>query len=340
MTLFASCSALSSGSGEGFVSFEVLRQTEEEEFMILQPLQEIRVSAIEDLSNQSPVTSHPVVLVGAALDWPAMSSLTLGRLREAFGNVKVPVRETDDEFKTFFAAAPTSHVGARKMMDLRTSIDSIQLKGTPGVRPRYAGNIDFLHDPAVARQMRGLVNECHFPSCFPQQCEEEYRLWIGAAGQRSTIHSDPYHNFNAQIAGRKRVIVFPPNQHEAIYAMFIHSGLWASPIDPLLPDYDTYPKFKKAEGFEYELREGDILYMPRFWWHYFEATTAAVNLNRWVFTERNAFWHQQPEARPYISYTTLLEQSRRKFQLLSPDVQSVRKADFDEFQMELLHLEQ
>ena len=40
-----------------------------------------------------------------------------------------------------------------------------------------------------------------------------------------------------------------------------------SPIDILKPDYDRFPKFKNVPAMNCTIEEGDVLYMPAFWWH-------------------------------------------------------------------------
>lgn len=40
-----------------------------------------------------------------------------------------------------------------------------------------------------------------------------------------------------------------------------------SPVDILKPDYDRFPKFKDARALNCTINEGDVLFMPSFWWH-------------------------------------------------------------------------
>lgn len=307
--------------------------------MGFRPLERIRQTSLGNLSSSLASLAsldHPIVLSGAALTWPAISTLRLTELKAHFGNAKIPIRDTDNELELFFGTG-TSGVEARRMMDLRTYIDIIQrAQETDKPRPPYAGNISILNDPAVAQKLTAILRGCHFPGSFPD-AKEEYRLWIGASGQRSSIHNDPYNNFNAQIYGRKCFIVYPPNQHDLLYPVFFHVGLWASQVDPTTPDLSRFPKFSEAEGFECELTEGDILYLPRFWWHSAYAKTACVNVNRWVSpgSKENSWWHQQEAARPWISYEALLASTRRRFESLPPDMKEFRRAEYTELEADL-----
>ena len=40
-----------------------------------------------------------------------------------------------------------------------------------------------------------------------------------------------------------------------------------SPVDILKPNYDRFPKFKDARALNCTINEGDVLFMPSFWWH-------------------------------------------------------------------------
>jgi Cupin-like domain len=182
-----------------------------------------------------------------------------------------------------------------------------------------------------------MVSSCRFPALSEVCSREEYRLWIGAAGQRSTIHNDPYNNFNAQIAGRKYFLLFPPEEHRKLHARFFHEGMWASPIDPKRPDIVRFPEFADLRAYEHELSEGDILYIPRFWWHYVEGITPCVNVNRWIFSEatKGEWWHQQPSAKENIRFGELVEQISNEFLALPLELQEIRREDFEALRLEL-----
>lgn len=301
--------------------------------MLLKPLE--RVTAREYRANLA--LNQPVIIVGAATDWPVMQTLQFSRIRRSLGTVKVPVRQSDNEFQVFFGDA-SEEVGPRKMMSLAEYLDAIESSDNSARRPPYAGNIAITKDPAVARTLGTLTTDCRFPRLNIEACSIEYRLWIGACGQRSTIHNDPYHNLNTQIVGQKRFIAFAPEQHQKLYPVFFHRAMWASPIDPMSPDLARYPQFEDAHGFEGVLDPGDLLYLPRFWWHCAEALVTCVNINQWVYSGSCCqWWHEQPEARSLIVYKDVLDQQTRKFELLSRELQECFAADFIKLKAELLH---
>jgi len=308
--------------------------------MILAPIERITEREVLALEHQYGSLTAPVIISGAAADWPAMRTLQLGEIRTALGAVKVPVRDTDDEFQFFFDPK-VQEFERRRMLTLAEYVDAIENVDRRSGRPPYLGNIAFLTDPAVSKKLGSLTEYCRFPHFDLERCTLEYRLWIGGRGQRSTIHNDCYHNFNAQIVGRKRFIAFAPDQHSALHPIFFHRGMWVSPVDPNNPDFVRYPQFRDARGVQGELGPGDILYLPRFWWHCAEAITTSVNINQWVYSRGAVqWWHEQPEARPFISFKEILEQQRRKFYALSKELQPLYKDDLLKLTSELMRLDE
>jgi jumonji domain-containing protein 7 len=305
--------------------------------MQLHPVERISADTIHDVARQLASSERPLVIIGGGAV-AAAEHWTVERFRSEFGTLQIPVRKTDDEFKVFFGQ-DMAQGASRPTMTVSDYLQMTQA-AIAGQRPPYAGNISIFHDPLVAGKFERLVTDCQFPEWSLPYTNDEYRLWLGAAGQRSTIHNDSYHNFNAQIIGVKRFVLFAPDQHALLYPDFFHRGMWASPVDPRRPNFDAYPDFAKARGFDCELTAGEVLFIPRFWWHYVEALTFALNVNRWVSPEggQDRFWHQQPEARGFISFTSLIDQAHQRFNALPQERQESLRPDFDALEADLLRL--
>lgn len=307
--------------------------------MRLRELSRIEADAIVDFDAEFASTGQPVIISGAGKDWVATKTWSFGMFAQRFGTLKVPVRASDDEFAEFFSARARPASG-RKMLGLAEYIGELEATTMAGPRPPFAGNLSLLGDPAVSPKLGVLLDDCPFPQWLDRKRTDEYRLWMGAAGQRSTIHNDPYHNFNVQILGRKRFILFAPDQHRFLYPEFFHRGMWSSPVDPADPDRERHPLFANASGFDCALEPGDILFIPRFWWHAATALKASVNVNRWTFAEdaEKAWWHQQPEARSFISYPKLRALVASQFEALDPDVKQYHRPQFEDLTADLARI--
>lgn len=247
----------------------------------LPPLERVHRPSIEHFRSEYLSKSRPVIITGLTDEWQDVSSISPAGLRAAYGDLVGNVRETDDEFEFFFGA----HGGRTRDLTLREYVDLITTR-TSDPRPPYFGNISLSKPPLPA--LAELGDRFRFPPFFPNTTDET-RLWVGAAGQRSTIHNDPYGNFNAQVHGRKAFLLLHPRHHFNLYAQKLHDGLWASPIDPDRPDLGKYPLFNEAEAYDVVLDEGDTLFIPIFWWHQARAITVSVNVNNW-FSAVGGLW--------------------------------------------------
>jgi jumonji domain-containing protein 7 len=295
--------------------------------MKLTSIPRLQPESIRDFDRLTNGLTTPIVVTGnGGAPW------SLHDLENRYGQVELPVRVSDDEHKQFFGG-PADQV-EQKMLTLAEYLRLIEKPDPRGARPPYAGNISLSQSPEVAREVASLLAECQFPDCVPQEWQNEYRFWVGAAGQRSTIHNDAYHNFNAQMIGTKHFVLFAPDQHGALYPQFFHRGMWASPIDLDDPDLDRFPEFAKATGCEVELQEGEILFIPRFWWHRVLARTLAVNVNRWAYANHES-WHQQPEARRFLSIPALLDRVRSDLAKLPQHAPDFQRREFERLYQEI-----
>jgi hypothetical protein len=101
------------------------------------------------------------------------------------------------------------------------------------------------------------------------------RIWIGNATLVAP-HFDLSDNIACVVAGKRRFVLFPPEQVANLYVGPLDhtmAGQPASMVDPRKPDFDRYPRFREAlEAAEVaELEPGDALYIPSPWWHQVEA---------------------------------------------------------------------
>ena len=255
--------------------------------MKITPLKRVPAMSAFRFQSEFADPAQPVILTGVANRWEALRLWTFDNLRSQFGHLLVPVRGSDDESQVFFGDA------APKNMLLTDYIDIILNSDRHSRRP-YLGNLS-LSDPDVLRHVAPLLAHFDFPDYFPGETGREVRLWIGAAGQKSTIHNDNYHNLNAQICGEKKFLLFAPSEYSKLYTRKINDSCWASVVNPQNADLQEYPLYGCAEARECTLSPGEILYIPIFWWHQALAATACVNLNVWAFSpdQKSRFWEQE-----------------------------------------------
>jgi lysine-specific demethylase 8 len=117
------------------------------------------------------------------------------------------------------------------------------------------------------------------PMTVPSGHPTDTRLWIGSAGTCSGLHSDLKDNVFAQIYGRKRVILVPFRQTNLVYPFL--DNVVNSQVDPEHLDVERFPRFLRANVSTCVVGPGDVLYIPRGWWHYLRSESPSISINHW-----------------------------------------------------------
>ena len=139
--------------------------------------------------------------------------------------------------------------------------------------------------PFLAIQMLPLAS--HLPqfvrqnpsSLLPAQVMP--RLWVGGR-LRTQTHNDPDHNLACVVAGRRRFLLFPPEQVANLYVGPFDNPPPLSLVNPEAPEFERFPKFRQAlaSACVAYLEAGDAIFVPKYWWHHvtsLEPYNAMVN---------------------------------------------------------------
>ena len=106
-------------------------------------------------------------------------------------------------------------------------------------------------------------------------------------------HYDSYDNLLCQVAGYKLVRMHAPSDTPRLYAVTAESKGGnvisevstaqgnVSAVDVEGPDLAAHPLFAEAKAFDAVLGPGDVLFIPKGWWHYVRAITPSLSLNCW-----------------------------------------------------------
>jgi hypothetical protein len=136
------------------------------------------------------------------------------------------------------------------------------------------------------------------------------RLWIGNA---STIacHYDRFDNLACVIAGERRFTLYPPDAIGDLYVGPIDYTMAGQPVSLAAtadPQDPRYPRFAaaRARALTLTLRPGDVLYLPKLWWHQVEAT-APFNLLMNYWWDDFASGPDSPYTALLLAMTTLAE---------------------------------
>ncbi|XP_043105340.1 HSPB1-associated protein 1 homolog [Puntigrus tetrazona] len=111
-------------------------------------------------------------------------------------------------------------------------------------------------------------------------------LWIGTQGANTPCHLDSYGcNLVFQIQGRKQWYLFPPEDTHCLYPTRVpyeESSVF-SQVSVVQPDLKRFPSFRRARVHTVTLQPGQVLFVPRHWWHYVESVDpVTVSVNSWI----------------------------------------------------------
>ena len=209
----------------------------------------------------------PVVLVGLASHWPAISKWRDRAYLDAIiGDRTVPI----ELGKTY-----VDEQWSQKLMTVREFMDQY-------LSDHASDHIGYLAQHELFEQCPELRRDIETPlyCSLGSGAPCAVNAWFGPANTESPAHTDPKHNLLCQIVGIKRVRLFAPNQTPRMYPREAPSSN-TSRVDVMAPDLEEFPLFAEAEFVDAVLTPGDALYIPPGWWHRVVAETPSFSVSFW-----------------------------------------------------------
>ena len=203
----------------------------------------------------------PVIITDFAKDWEAATKWNLDFFKNEYGHLKVPI------YSSNYSKPGKGYMSSDKEMYLKDFISEIQ-KGPTDLR-MFLYNI-FLHAPALCKDFKKSDLMDNFLDKFPM-------TFFGGKGAVTRLHYDidMSNLFLTQFEGRKRVVLFSPEQTKYMYKQpFTVKSL----IDVNHPDYERFPALKHVVGYDLTLQPGETLFMPSGYWHHIEYTDSGFSM--------------------------------------------------------------
>jgi hypothetical protein len=301
-----------------------------------------KLAGVTDLNSLKPIAEHegvdaaafqeirasrqPAVLRGLAESWPAVEA----------------ARRSDEDFvdylKRFQSPEPVPHiVGGPEIEGRFFYTDDLRaLNFRRGMSPLDPFLDWLLRQKENPRPYAVAVQSSEVPTLLPGfelenridlvRADVVPRAWIGNR-LRVAPHYDLTENVGIVVGGRRRFILFPPDELKNLYVgpfELTPAGTPCSLVDPLNPDFERFPRF--AEALEHaqtaELRPGDAIYIPFYWWHSVDSLEP-VNLfiNYW-WTDAAKGLGNPYDALAYAIYA---------IKMLPPDQRAVWRNVFDHY---------
>jgi hypothetical protein len=227
-----------------------------------------RATSIHDI-DALLARAEPVLLKGAIDHWPALAAAAQSPgslnayLKERDSGASVPVMEAPPSSggRFSYAADPREFTFTKRARPLGETLERIAY-----ARANPAAGYLAIQMLSLDTHMPAFVRENPMP-LVPAGARP--KLWLGGP-VKTQIHNDRDHNLACVIAGRRRFLLFPPEQVANLYIGPLDNPPPLSLVDPEAPDFAAFPRFRQAltAARVAHLGPGDALLMPRYWWHH------------------------------------------------------------------------
>jgi hypothetical protein len=296
----------------------------------LRPAHEIPGSGLKSIPDDVLSGGRPVVLRAAVREWPFVRAAlqsdeaAIQYLRRFYTGrpVDVLVAPPSEQGRFFYRADS-------KAMNFGRSSESLSavLQGLLQQRDADQPFGVALQAISAVETLPGLQEDNPTPLA-PMGVAA--RLWIG---NRVTVaaHFDVSDNLACVAAGRRRFILFPPEQTANLYPgpMDVTPAsvpISMVPLDEAQPD--RFPRYREAldAAFVAELDPGDAIFIPYLWWHGVQSLSAFnVLVNYW--------WNRDERAARY-PYVLLLQLVYQLYRGMPAEHRKAWRALYDHYVFE------
>jgi len=214
--------------------------------------------------------AQPIIFRGVAKDWPALASWTPELFAERYPTKEVRVYRDLPISGSVIEGRVQDHVHTSTISSFVSA-----LRDPSRVDPCY------LLQKTIS-DLPGLEQELGFAQLLAAsgQANRSVNLWLGSEGTRTSFHFDPKDNLFVQVLGRKIFYLVSPRQTKNLYTDVQYSQKSrVSPDDPnVLSDF---PDFAQVDVQYVVVEPGDLLFLPKLWWHHVSSCDVSISVNCW-----------------------------------------------------------
>lgn len=227
-------------------------------------IKQIQCDDPKDLLNIFAQHNEPLIVKGVLPKWPAFEKWSMDYFKTKFAELKVTPSVDLPE-----TGAPFENVWRdyHKEMTVAEFVDFMPMADKPC----------YIHRQHISK-FSDLGQEVGFSEIFqPPLQQGDSFMWIGSGGTRTGLHFDFQDTMLCQFYGKKHLCLLPPRQSSLLYPY--HDSITKSRVTPEDPDLLKYPKFANATVYEGTIGPGDMIYMPKHWWHSVVSLEPSISLS-------------------------------------------------------------
>jgi hypothetical protein len=218
---------------------------------------------------------QPVIITGEIEHWQSLSKWNASYLNAVVGDKQVDINVSKtgifiNEMENYFSMVT-------KKMQFQEFMNLIMQKN------ELIDEYYYLRQQSITTIFPELAQDIDAPKYFNKKLLLFSNIWIGSGGNISPLHFDTLNNFLVQVTGRKKVLLFNPQQTSLLYPFPIQvKRPHLSQVNIDNPNLQKFPKFTKAKFLECILEAGEILFIPLMWWHQvYSLDQLNISVNFW-----------------------------------------------------------
>lgn len=229
---------------------------------------------------QEPVVFHNILqdenssFIWQLLQW------NISELAQKFGDMKLP-------FRVGYNAESMNPQWERQCcIETMTFSEFVEKTNSNNEKNRwYYFDYKYMHE--WMKEKPDLLTSLNWYRFGIEKDGHDSTLWIGNKGAHTNCHFDSYGcNLVAQVHGRKQWILFSPNttnelcptripyEESTIYSKFNF-------FCPTNIEEEAILRFS-GQVKSIILEKGDVLFVPKGWWHYVESLDLTISVNVWL----------------------------------------------------------
>jgi lysine-specific demethylase 8 len=223
---------------------------------------------------------RPLLISGATEHWPALATWSVEYLAAQLGHIQVEYKHSTGNAHPDFRQHTPARMFAREKASFGEFLRRIS-SGPESERARclFTGDERFLlrrrsGETTIDPELAPLLDAVVVPEFFSEQRLHTVWAWFSGRGVRTWLHYDNNgcHNLNAQVSGSKRCWLYPPEELARLHPFLLGGSNPAhncSAIDVEAPQLALAADLQAAACWHAELRAGDLLFIPAWWFHTF-----------------------------------------------------------------------
>ncbi|CAH8837630.1 unnamed protein product [Trichobilharzia szidati] len=239
------------------------------------------VDIANSLLSQFPNPEHPYIANGIASNWKACQAWNLYYLSEKINNtLKFRLGKKHSDHIQWEPYCPVVYATINEFNNWINDVKDVNNPFEKYPKELWWAYADYIY-MSQSDEFQALINDLSFQELFPFLPDHMIKptFWLGSCKAHTICHRDTYGvNLVVQIHGTKRWLLFPPSDNPYMYESRIplEESTVFSKVNFPLPNFKKYPLLTKTTPYCVTLHPGDILYVPRHWWHFVESTTTTT----------------------------------------------------------------